>query len=77
LIDVYDKLTIYTKSFIRKPWLSIEVDLKLNSWIKENYFSDLHQRDLINKSELEEVLNKMNTDLKILFNEYIFHLKRF
>lgn len=66
LIDVYDKLIIYTKSFIRKPWLSIEVDLKLNSWIKENYFSDLHQRDLINKSELEEVLNKMNTDLKNL-----------
>ena len=39
---------------------------KLNSWIKDHYFSGLHQRDLINKSELEEVLKKMNTDLKKL-----------
>jgi len=66
LVDVYDKLILYTKSFIRKPWLTIEIDLKLNSWIKDHYFSGLHQRDLINKSELEEVLNKMNTDLKKL-----------
>ena len=66
LVDVYDKLILYTKSFIKKPWLTIEIDLKLNSWIKDHYFSGLHQRDLINKSELEEVLNKMNSDLKKL-----------
>lgn len=66
LVDVYDKLNLYTKSFIRKPWMTIEVDLKLNSWIIDHYFSGFYQRALINKSELEEVLNKMNEDLKKL-----------
>jgi hypothetical protein len=46
--------------------VTIEVDLKLNSWIIDHYFSGFYQRALINKSELEEVLNKMNEDLKKL-----------
>lgn len=66
MIDAYDKLILYSKTFVRKPWLTIEIDLKLNNWIKENYFSGVHQGGLVNKSELEEVLNKMNTDLKKL-----------
>jgi hypothetical protein len=66
LVDVYDKLILYTKSFKGKPWVTIEVDLKLNSWIIDHYFSGFYQRALINKSELEEVLNKMNEDLKKL-----------
>lgn len=66
LVDVYDKLILYTKSFIKKPWMTIEIDLKLNSWIIDHYFSGFYQRALINKSELEEVLNKMNEDLKKL-----------
>lgn len=66
LVDAYDKLTLYSKSFTKKPWPSIEVDLKLNNWIREGYFSELSHRDFINKSDLEEVSKKMNSDLKKL-----------
>lgn len=66
LVDAYDKLIFYSKSFTKKPWFNIEVDLKLNNWIKDEYFSELCQRDFINKADLDEVLKKMNKDLKKL-----------
>jgi hypothetical protein len=66
LVDAYDKLTLYSKSFIKKPWANIEVDLKLNNWIREEYYSELSKKDFINKFDLEVISNKMNKDLKKL-----------
>lgn len=66
LVDAYDKLTLYSKSFTKKPWPSMRFDLKLNNWIREGYFSELSHRDFINKSDLERSIKKMNSDLKKL-----------
>ncbi|MCB9251739.1 MAG: hypothetical protein H6605_04690 [Flavobacteriales bacterium] len=63
LVDAYEKLILYSKSFTKQPWSSIEVNLKLNTKIKEDYFFELSQKDYIYKTDLEVVLNKMNLDL--------------
>lgn len=65
LMDAYDKLVLYSKSFnTRQPYSRIEEDLKLNAWVKQNYFIELQQKDLIEKPDLLKVLEKIKKELE-------------
>jgi hypothetical protein len=66
LIDVIDKLTIYEKGLVKKPWVAVEEDLKLNNAIIEKYFTELSSKSVITKDEIRFVLDKMNANLKSL-----------
>jgi hypothetical protein len=63
LIDAYEKIVIYVKSFERKPFAKIETDIIFNSWIIQKFFKDYAQNDIIEKSELENILEKIKKEL--------------
>ena len=65
LMDAYDKIVLYSKSFNnRQPYIRVEEDLKLNTWVKQNYFIELQQKDLIEKTDLLKVLEKIKKELE-------------
>lgn len=67
LMDTYEKLTLYTKSFTNEDWDYIEEDLQLNEWVKDKFFEELQQKKRnINKADLEKVLHSMNDEIKNL-----------
>ena len=63
LIDTYEKLVIYFKSFVRKPFAKIDSEILFNSWIIQKFFKDYAQNDIIEKSELETILEKIKKEL--------------
>lgn len=63
LIDTYEKLVIYFKSFERKPFAKIDSEILFNSWIIQNFFKDYAQNEIIEKSELETILEKIKKEL--------------
>jgi hypothetical protein len=63
LIDTYEKLVIYFKSFERKPFAKIDSEILFNSWIIQKFFKDYAQNDIIEKSELETILEKIKKEL--------------
>ena len=63
LIDTYEKLVIYFKSFERKPFAKIDSEIIFNSWIIQKFFKDYAQNDIIEKSELESILEKIKKEL--------------
>lgn len=65
LMDAYDKLLLYSKSLnTRRPYSRIEEDLKLNSWVQQNYFIELQEKELIEKLDLLKVLSKIKVELE-------------
>lgn len=64
MIDAYDKLIIYTQNYKERPWARIEEDLKFSNWIKDFYFKNVEKNNLIAKNYLDEVLNKIEFDIK-------------
>jgi hypothetical protein len=63
LIDTYEKLVVYSKSFERKPFAKIDAEIVFNSWIIQLFFNNYAQNDLIEKSELEKILEKIKSKL--------------
>lgn len=63
LIDTYEKLTIYYKSFEKKPFAKIDTEIMFNSWITQKFFIDYAQNDMIERSELESILEKIKKEL--------------
>lgn len=68
LIDTYEKLVIYLKSFERKPFAKIETDIVFNSWVIQQFFNQYAQYDLIEKSELELIVEKIKRELDIILS---------
>ena len=67
LIDAFEKLVLYSKSFNnQQPYTRIEEDLMLNSWVKDNYFKELQQKSLVDRSELLKVSANIQRDLEKL-----------
>jgi hypothetical protein len=66
LVDAIERLTLYEKAFVskKKPWETVEGDLKLNNAIIDEYFLELSRNIFIDKVEIGIVLKKMNADLK-------------
>lgn len=65
LMDAYDKLVLYSKSFnTRQPYTRVEEDLKLNAWVKQSYFIELQQKNLIEKPDLLVILEKIKKELE-------------
>jgi hypothetical protein len=64
LVDTYEKLSFYLKSYQDRPLIKIENDLKLNIWIKGEYFNNQLNNSIISKSVIEDILNKISADLK-------------
>lgn len=63
LIDAYEKIVIYAKSFERKPFAKIDSEIIFNNWIIQQFFKDYAQNDIIEKSELESILEKIKKEL--------------
>jgi hypothetical protein len=64
LVDTYEKLSLYLKSYQDRPLIKIENDLKLNIWIKGEYFNNQLNNSIISKSVIEDILIKISADLK-------------
>lgn len=64
LIDAFDKLTLYEKNLVKKPWDRVETDLRLIDSIKQEYFTELSQQPFISNSDIRIVLEKMKNNLK-------------
>jgi len=63
LIDAYEKLVIYAKSFQRKPFAKIDSEIIFNNWIIQQFFKDYAQNDIIEKNELESILEKIKKEI--------------
>jgi hypothetical protein len=63
LIDTYEKIVIYNKSFERKPFAKIDTEIILNSWIIQNFFKDYAQNNIIEKSDIEFILDNIKKEL--------------
>lgn len=63
LADTNEKLVIYSKSFERKPFARIDAVIVFNSWIIQKFLKDYAQNDIIEKIELEAILEKIKKEL--------------
>jgi hypothetical protein len=63
LIDAYEKIVIYAKSFERKPFAKIDIEIIFNSWIIQKFLKNYAQNDIIEKSELESIIEKIKKEL--------------
>ena len=63
LIDAFEKLVIYAKSYERKPFAKIDTEIIFNSWIVQKFFKEYQQNDIIEKSELYDIVEKIKKEL--------------
>jgi hypothetical protein len=63
LLDTLEKIIFYTRSYSEKPFVIFKNDLNLNNWVISKFFPNVSDKDMIQKSCLDEFIKGLRNEI--------------
>jgi len=71
-INLLEKIELYIKTYKPKKFYSFKNELSIDDWVKQEYFSNYKDNDVLTKVQLETVIKELREEINKLYELLVF-----